>query len=96
MSGQAMFNLLVTLRLVVFLLGFVIAIQAFRGYRRNDSPAMLYLAIGFALISARPLANIVLARTVRVQQFGTLNATLDVAFLGTAFLAILFSLHHLE
>lgn len=96
MIGQALFNLLVTLRLVVFLLGLFIAVQAFRGYRRNDSPSMLYLAAGFALISVRPLVNIPLARFVGARQFETLSMAVDVAFLGTAFLAILYSLRRLE
>lgn len=93
MSDQALFNMLVTLRLGVFLLGFVIVLQAVRGYRRNDSPAMLYLAVGFALISARPLAEIPAARMVTVTRTPAVTMALDVLFLGAAFLAIHYSLH---
>lgn len=56
-----MFGLETTLYLALFaatllasLLGLVIVFQAFRGYRRNDSDSMLYLAIGFALITVAP------------------------------------------
>ena len=42
---------LVIAKLVTMVLGFLIAYQAYRGYRRNDSRPMLYVAIGFVLIS---------------------------------------------
>ncbi|SEH67061.1 hypothetical protein SAMN05192561_12710 [Halopenitus malekzadehii] len=35
-------------------LGLIIVFQAFRGYRRNDSQRMLYLAVGLALITVAP------------------------------------------
>lgn len=42
---------LVIAKLVTMLLGFLIAYQAYRGYRRNDSRPMLFVAIGFVFIS---------------------------------------------
>lgn len=42
---------LVIAKLVTMALGFLIAYQAYRGYQRNDSQSMLYLAIGFVIIS---------------------------------------------
>jgi drug/metabolite transporter (DMT)-like permease len=36
-------------------LGLSIAYLAYRGYRRNDSPPMLYLAIGFGIILGLPI-----------------------------------------
>lgn len=48
--------------LLVALLGTVIAVQAYRGYRRNDSRPMLYLAVGLALLTLVPfLLNVALA-----------------------------------
>jgi hypothetical protein len=41
------------------LLGVVIAYQAYRGYRRNDSRPMLFIAIGFALVLAVPFVLLV-------------------------------------
>jgi len=35
-------------------LGLFIAYQAYRGYRRNDSEPMFYIALGFAIIFAFP------------------------------------------
>lgn len=40
--------------LIASALGLVIVFQAYRGYRRNDSQRMLYLAIGFILITVAP------------------------------------------
>ncbi|MFC6765702.1 DUF7521 family protein [Natrinema soli] len=42
---------LIVAKLVTMVLGFLIAFQAYRGYRRSDSQSMLYLAVGFAIIS---------------------------------------------
>lgn len=42
---------LVAGKILVMLLGFVVAYKAYEGYRRHRSSAMFYLAIGFALIS---------------------------------------------
>ncbi|ARS90281.1 DUF7521 family protein [Natrarchaeobaculum aegyptiacum] len=39
---------------LVALLGTIIAYQAYRGYRRNDAPSMLYLAIGLVLLTLVP------------------------------------------
>jgi len=40
--------------LVSALVGLLIAYQAFRGYRRNDSRPMLFIAVGFALTVGLP------------------------------------------
>ena len=42
---------LIVAKLVAMVLGFLIAYQAYRGYRRSNSQSMLYLAVGFAIIS---------------------------------------------
>ncbi|PSP63290.1 hypothetical protein BRC79_11485 [Halobacteriales archaeon QH_8_67_27] len=36
------------------LLGLFVAYQAYRGYRRNDSRPMLFIAVGFAVIMGVP------------------------------------------
>lgn len=41
------------------LLGVLIAYQAYRGYRRNDSRPMLFVAVGFVLALAVPFALLV-------------------------------------
>jgi hypothetical protein len=42
------------------LIGLFIAYQAYRGYRRNDSRPMLFIAVGFALALAVPFLLVVL------------------------------------
>lgn len=42
--------------LIAMMLGLCIVFQAFRGYRRNDSERMLFLAIGLALLTLAPFA----------------------------------------
>ncbi|MBX0296613.1 MULTISPECIES: DUF7521 family protein [Haloarculaceae] len=42
---------LIVAKLVTMVLGFLIAYQAYRGYRRNNSRPLLYVAIGFVFIS---------------------------------------------
>ena len=42
---------LIVAKLVTMVLGFLIAYQAYRGYRRSNSRPMLYVAIGFVFIS---------------------------------------------
>lgn len=46
--------LVVGLSLTATVLSALIAYQAYRGYRRNGSPPMLYLAVGFAFITTVP------------------------------------------
>lgn len=95
--SRELFDALVALRLAVFLLAFVVAAQAYRGYRRNDSPPMLYLAAAFLLFGANPFVGVVLARSVGAGpdlQYATLAA--DVVVLGTAFLLVHYSLRRVE
>jgi drug/metabolite transporter (DMT)-like permease len=47
------------LSFVTALVGLAIAYQAYRGYRRNESRPMLYLAVGFALSVGLPFVMLV-------------------------------------
>jgi hypothetical protein len=42
------------INVVAALVGLLIAYQAYRGYRRNDSRPMLFIAVGFALTVGLP------------------------------------------
>ncbi|TMT87741.1 hypothetical protein E2L06_14540 [Haloterrigena sp. H1] len=46
------------------LIGLFIAYQAYRGYRRNDSRPMLFIAVGFALALAVPFLLLLLYVTL--------------------------------
>jgi hypothetical protein len=57
-TGQDAIDYLVllTLTLVAMVMGLYVVFQAYRGYRRNDSQQMLFLAIGFAFLTILPFA----------------------------------------
>ncbi len=55
--------------LLVALVGTLIAFQAYRGYRRNDSEAMLFLAIGLLFLTLGPFVlNLLLTSLGTVEQ----------------------------
>lgn len=45
---------LLLLTLVAMVMGLYVVFQAYRGYRRNSSQQMLFLAIGFAFLTVIP------------------------------------------
>lgn len=56
-SGASEISVLAVLfasELVTVILGLTIAYIAYRGYRRNDSRPMLFIAIGFLLVTGLP------------------------------------------
>lgn len=55
-SDTTLYLTLLAATLIASALGLIIVFQAYRGYRRNDSQRMLYLAIGLALITVAPFA----------------------------------------
>jgi hypothetical protein len=96
MVGEQLLKTLAAGRLVVFLLAFVIAAQAFRGYRRNDSPPMLYLAAAFVLFGLKPFVAVVLARLSGGLVAPRLVMAVNVVVLGTAFVLVHQSLRLVE
>lgn len=80
---------------LVALVGTLIAYQAYRGYRRNDSTSMLYLSIGLLLLTAFPfLINIFITTLISPAQVVTVFLENTSRLLGL--LAIMYSLygHH--
>ena len=55
-QGYVGYLVLLAVTLGALMLGLFIAFQAFRGYRRNQSRRMLFLALGIALITVVPFA----------------------------------------
>ncbi|ELZ96989.1 hypothetical protein C440_04408 [Haloferax mucosum ATCC BAA-1512] len=53
-SVYTAYLVLLGVTLVAIAMGLFIVFQAYRGYRRNQSQPMLYLAIGFALLTVIP------------------------------------------
>ena len=55
-QGYVEYLVLLTVTLGALLLGLFIAFQAYRGYRRNRSRRMLFLALGLVLLTVAPFA----------------------------------------
>jgi uncharacterized BrkB/YihY/UPF0761 family membrane protein len=53
-AETALYLGLVTATLVAMTLGLMIVFQAYRGYRRNESRRMLYLAVGLGFVTIAP------------------------------------------
>lgn len=78
-------------KLGVLLLGLFISYQAYRGYRRNHSPAMAYLAVGFALISIGTATEGLLFELFHFDIF--VAGTVQTVVSGAGMLVILYSLY---
>lgn len=55
-QGYVGYLILLATTLGAMVLGLFIAFQAYRGYRRNRSRRMLFLALGLALLTVAPFA----------------------------------------
>lgn len=55
-QGYVGYLVLLAVTLGALVLGLFIAFQAYRGYRRNRSRRMLFLALGLALLTVAPFA----------------------------------------
>lgn len=82
---------LIIAKLVTVLLGLLIAGQAYRGYRRYDSQPMLYLAVGFAIISVGSVLEGLLFDVVGLNIFQA--GTVQTVLVAVGMLVILYSLY---
>lgn len=85
---------LVIAKLVAMSLGFVVAYQAYRGYRRNDSRSMLYVAIGFVFISFGAIVEGILYDVVGLSFHD--SGTVATAIVIVGMLTILYALYGRE
>lgn len=82
---------LIAAKLLVLALGLVIATTAYRGYRRYGSTAMLYLAIGFVLISIGTAIEGLLFELLELEIF--LASAIQTLIAASGMLVILYSLY---
>lgn len=82
---------LVIAKLITMVIGFVIAGTAYRGYRRYGSEPMLYLAIGFAIISVGAVIEGVLFDVLGFSIFWA--GTVQTSIVALGMLVILYSLY---
>lgn len=79
-----------TLAIITLVIGLAITWIAYRGYRRNESRPMLFIAVGFALIIFPQLVLLVLGFLVPITEF-VLQTTMQLANLG-GLLCILYAI----
>lgn len=82
---------LVAAKVVTVLLGFAIAVTAYRGYHRHGSWPMLYLAVGFAVISVGSVVEGVLFDVVGIPLDDA--GAIQTVIVAVGMLVVLYSLH---
>jgi hypothetical protein len=82
---------LVIAKLVTIGLGLLITYQAYKGYRVYGSEPMLYVAIGFFLISVGAVTEGILYDVVGLSIF--LAGTIQTAIVAAGMLVVLYSLY---
>ncbi|MEF8841215.1 MAG: hypothetical protein V5A62_06260 [Haloarculaceae archaeon] len=82
---------LVVAKLVTMTLGFVIAYQAYRGYRQYGSEPMLYVAVGFLFISFGAVVEGILFDVFGFSIF--LAGTVQTSIVAVGMLFVLYSLY---
>lgn len=75
-------------------LSLVVVYQAYRGYRRNESRPMLFLALGVVLLTIVPvIVSLVAARYVSATVFGSTVAPLIQSIRVVGLASIVYSLY---
>lgn len=82
---------LVIAKLITMVLGFLIAHQAYRGYRVHGSKPMLYVAIGFVIISIGSVIEGILFDVVGLELF--IAGTVQTIIVAIGMVVILYSLY---
>ncbi|MFB6172430.1 MAG: hypothetical protein ABEJ23_07835 [Haloarculaceae archaeon] len=82
---------LVIAKLVTMGLGFLVAYQAFVGYRRHGSEPMRYVAVGFFLISVGSVVEGVLFDVFHLSIFAA--GTIQTGIVAVGMVAVLYSLY---
>jgi hypothetical protein len=86
-----LFWLVTVAKIVALLLGAFIVYLAYKGYRRNRSRPLFYVAVGFALITAGTIAEGLLYVIIGSELLTALAVGTTITVLG--FVAILYSIY---
>lgn len=81
---------LILAKVAVIVLGFIIVYLAYLGHVRNDSTPMLYVAVGFALISVGSVCESILIDIAGWPLF--ISGMTQAAIIGVGMLSVLYSL----
>ncbi len=86
-----MHTVLILAKIATMTLGFIIAYQAYRGYKRNNSPPMFYLAVGFILISFGAVIEAILYEIIGLTIFNA--SAIQTTIVAVGMIIILYSLY---
>ncbi len=78
-------------KVIALFLGAYIVYLAYRGYRRNDSKPLLFVSLGFALITAGTIAEGILYVILGSDLLAAIATGTAVTVAG--FIAIIYSIH---
>jgi len=79
------------IKLVALVMGVFIVYLAYKGYRRNNSKPLLYVALGFALITAGTMVEGILYVIIGQELLVALFVSTVITVIG--FLAIIYSIY---
>lgn len=82
---------LIIAKIITMILGFLIAYQAYRGYRRNHSQPMLFVAIGFSFISFGAIIEGILFDVVGLTL--SVAGTVATSIVAMGMLSVLYALY---
>ncbi|WP_136590603.1 DUF7521 family protein [Salinigranum halophilum] len=82
---------LVIAKVVTMVIGLVIAGTAYRGYKRSGEESMLYLAVGFAIISVGAVVEGIFFDVLHFSIFWA--GTVQTSIVAVGMLVILYSLY---
>lgn len=82
---------LIIAKLVTMSLGVLIAVQAYRGYRRTDTQPMLYVAVGFVLVSVGAVVEGILFDVFHFSIFDA--GTVQTTIVAVGMLSVLYALY---
>lgn len=85
---------LIIAKLITMALGIIIAAQAYRGYRRSNSKPMLYVAVGFVLISIGAVIEGILFDVFHFSIFDA--GTVQTGIVALGMLSVLYALYGAE
>jgi len=81
-------------KVVALILGGFIVFLAYKGYKRNSSKPLLYVALGFALITAGTIIEGILYVVLRSELLSAIAAGTAVVVLG--FVVIIYSIYSVK
>jgi uncharacterized membrane protein (DUF441 family) len=91
---SALFWFTTAMKIVALFLGAFIVYLAYRGFRRNRSRPLLFVAIGFALITGGTLTEGILYVVIQAELLTALAVGTAITVLG--FVAIIYSIYSVK